>query len=143
MSSRAKELRDACHTLSGMPVRDKELATRLQYIASLLTDAGSLPAGPLLAWRDSDQCVRHVIIREHFIVGRGPEGPGLRLPEDKLLSRSHFSICMTEEGWLLRNLNSKNGTAVNEPGKTVHERLMRDGDLIVAGNHIFAFLNQT
>jgi pSer/pThr/pTyr-binding forkhead associated (FHA) protein len=76
-------------------------------------------------------------------VGRGPEPPGLAFPEDKLLSRNHFSICITDEGYLLRNLNSKNGTAVNCAGEMVPQRLLRDGDLILAGNHIFAFLEQT
>jgi hypothetical protein len=29
---------------------------------------------------------------------------------------------------------------VNRAGETVDDRLLRDGDLILAGNHIFAFL---
>ena len=138
----AIELRDACHTLSGMPARDPELGAKLQYVANILADAGPLPPAPLLAWRDSSQTVRHTLIQGSLVVGRMPEPPGLALPEDRLLSRSHFSISVTEEGCLLRNLNSKNGTAVNQPGQTVPERLLRDGDLIVAGSHIFAFLDQ-
>jgi pSer/pThr/pTyr-binding forkhead associated (FHA) protein len=125
-----------------MPASDSELAAKLQYVANLLADAGPLPASPVLVWRQSDQTVRHALIHDPFVVGRAPEPPGLAFPEDKLLSRNHFSICVTEEGCLLRNLNSKNGTAVNRAGELVPQRLLRDGDLILAGNHIFAFLDQ-
>ena len=135
-----KELRDACHTLGGMPAPNPELATRLQYVANLLADAGPLPCSPVLVWRENDQKVRHAIIQGSFVVGRMPEPSSLAFPEDKLLSRAHFSLSLTREGCLLRNLNSKNGTAVNHVGKTVDDRLLRDGDLILAGNHIFAFL---
>lgn len=139
----AEELRDACQTLSGMPASNTELATKLQYVANLLADAGSLPSAPVLLWRESNQCVRHAHIENPMVVGRAPEPAGLGFPEDKLLSRNHFSISITDEGCLLRNLNSKNGTAVNCPGETVRQRLLRDGDLILAGNHIFAFLGQS
>jgi hypothetical protein len=138
-----EELREACHTLCGMPGPNPELATRLQYVANLLADAGSLPCSPLLVWRESDQKVHHAVIQDPFVVGRVSGSCTLAFPEDRLLSRSHFSICLTEEGCLLRNLNAKNGTAVNGAGETVGEHLLRDGDLILAGNHIFAFLQQT
>ena len=138
-----EELREACHTLSGMPAPNPELATRLQYIANLLADAGPLPCSPVLVWRESDQRVHHAVIRDPFVVGRVAGPSSLAFPEDRLLSRSHFSICHTDEGCLLRNLNSKNGTAVNRAGERVEDRLLRDGDLILAGNHIFAFLQQT
>jgi hypothetical protein len=135
-----EELRAACLTVSGMPAPNPDLAAKLRYIANLLAEAGSLPSSPILVWREKDQTVRHAVIQDPFVVGRAPGHSGLAIPEDKLLSRKHFSICVTEEGWLLRNLNSKNGTAVNGAEETVREQLLRDGDLILAGNHIFAFL---
>src|SRR5262249_48588969 len=139
----AEELRGACQTLSGMPASGTELAAKLEYVANLLAEAGPLPSAPVLLWRGSNQTGHHAVIHDPLVVGRAPDPPGLAFPEDKLLSRNHFSICVTEEGCLLRNLNSKNGTAVNGPGETVRQRLLRDGDLILAGNHIFAFLEQT
>src|SRR6266566_850357 len=136
-----EELRDACQTLSGMSASNSELASKLQYVANLLADAGLLPSSPVLVWRESDQTVRHAPIHDRLVVGRAPDPSGLAFPEDKLLSRHHFSIGITEEGCLLQNLNSKNGTAVNRAGETFPQRLLRDGDLILAGNHIFAFLD--
>lgn len=138
-----EELRAACHTLLGMPEPNPELATKLRYVADLLADAGPLPSLPLLAWREADQKVRHAVIQGVVVVGRAPGSAGLALPEDRLLSREHFSLSVMEDGCRLRNLKSKNGIAINTPGQTVGERLLRDGDLIIAGNHIFAFLDQT
>jgi hypothetical protein len=138
-----EELRTACHTLLGMPGPNPELAARLRYVAELLADAGPLPAFPLLVWREADQKVRHVVIQGPFIVGRTPESARLAFPDDRLLSREHFSLGITEDGCLLRNLKSKNGTAINNANQTVDEHLLRDGDLILAGDHIFAFLDQT
>ena len=138
-----RELREACQTLSGMPASNPDLAAKLQYVAGLLADAEPLPSAPVLLWRESNQTVRHAVIHGTFVVGRAPELPGLAFPEDKLLSRNHFSVCVTEEGCLLLNLNSKNGTAVNRAGETTSQCLLLDGDLIFAGNHIFAFLDQT
>ena len=135
-----EELRAACLTVSGMPAPNPDLAAKLWYIANLLAGAGPLPSCAILVWRENDQTVRHAVIQDPFVVGRAPGRSGLAIPEDKLLSRKHFSICVTEEGWLLRNLNSKNGTGVNGVEEKVRQRLLRDGDLILAGNHIFAFL---
>jgi Inner membrane component of T3SS, cytoplasmic domain len=137
-----RELRDACQTLSGMPASNPDLAAKLQYVASLFADAGPLPSSPALLWRESNQTVRHAVIHGTLLVGRAPEPAGLAFPDDQLLSRNHFSVCVTEEGCLLRNLNSKNGTAVNRAGETVSKRLLLDGDLIFAGNHILAFIGQ-
>jgi hypothetical protein len=137
-----EELRTACQTLLGMPGPNPELAAKLRYVAELLADAGPLPPLPLLVWREADQKVRHAVIQGPLVVGRASGPARLAFPEDRLLSREHFSLSLTEDGCLLRNLKSKNGTSINNTGQTVGERLLRDGDLILAGNHIFAFLDQ-
>ena len=140
---RPEDLRAACQTLLGMPGPNPELAAKLRFIADLLADAGPLPPSPLLVWREGNQAVRHSPIQGALVVGRAPGATGLAFPEDRLLSRDHFSINATDDGYLLRNHESKNGTAINTASQTVGERLLRDGDLILAGNHIFAFLDQT
>src|SRR5215472_15627896 len=123
-----EELRAACQTLLGMPGPNPELAAKLRYVAELLADAGSLPAVPLLVWRETNQKVRHAVIQGRLVVGRTPGSAGLAFPEDRLLSREHFLLGITEEGCLLRNLKSKNGTAINKADQTVGERILRDGD---------------
>jgi hypothetical protein len=138
-----EDLRTACQTLLGMPGPNPELATKLRYVADLLANAGALPSFPLLVWREASQEVRHSAIQGTLVVGRAPGPAGIAFPEDRLLSRHHFLVSVTEDGCLLRNLKSKNGTAINSPNQTVDEHLLRDGDLILAGHHLFAFLDQT
>src|SRR5215471_3146209 len=123
-----EELRTACQTLFGMPGPNPELAAKLRYIAELLADAAPLPPFPLLVWREADQKVRHAVIEGTLVVGRVPGSAGLGFPEDRLLSRRHFSLSITEDGCLLRNLKPKNGTAINAANQPAGERLLRDGD---------------
>jgi pSer/pThr/pTyr-binding forkhead associated (FHA) protein len=47
-----------------------------------------------------------------FIMGRS-EAVNLPLPGDTMLSRQHFSIEWSANGWVIRDLGSKNGTTVN------------------------------
>ncbi|MCS7057125.1 MAG: FHA domain-containing protein [Thermoflexales bacterium] len=71
---------------------------------------------------------RWLIDSDEVIIGREPGAADLILPE-RQVSRRHAKIERTPEGFLLSDLNSKNGTFVNgEPVKTA--RLLRDGDEI-------------
>jgi diguanylate cyclase (GGDEF)-like protein len=54
------------------------------------------------------------------------------------VSRNHASIVRSARGWILRDLDSTNGTFVNE--LPVRERLLRDGDQIRIGRSMIKFL---
>jgi two-component system, cell cycle response regulator len=54
------------------------------------------------------------------------------------VSRNHASIVRSARGWILRDLDSTNGTFVNE--LPVRERLLRDGDQIRIGRAMIKFL---
>src|SRR5439155_1826656 len=127
----AAELRDICQTMTGLPSPSDQLATRLQYLADLVTHAGRLADAPMLLWREGDRNVSHQAIGEELIVGRQIAGPGLALAEDKLLSRRHFVIRTGGESFTIEDLKSHNGTAINRPEDRVADpRALRDGDLI-------------
>jgi pSer/pThr/pTyr-binding forkhead associated (FHA) protein len=51
--------------------------------------------------------------------------------EDPLVSRNHFRVLLEDGAWMLYDLGSRNGTAVN--GARVTSRPLADGDRIVAG----------
>ena len=70
-----------------------------------------------------------------FLVGRSPDVP-FSLPEDPLLSRAHFRIDFHPPLCELLDLGSTNGTKVN--GMRVDRTRLRGGDLIAAGDSIFA-----
>ena len=54
------------------------------------------------------------------------------------VSRSHAAIERTKNGWVLKDLDSTNGTFVNE--LVVRERMLRDGDQIRIGRATLKFL---
>ena len=138
----SEKLQEICQTISGVPSPKDQIATRLGYVADLLANAGPLPNVPILVWREEDRSIHHVLIGECLIVGRQTGNPGLTLPDDNLLSRRHFAVRVTGAVCMLEDLQSRNGTAINRHEKLVQQRSLCDGDLILAGNHIFAYLNQ-
>jgi hypothetical protein len=136
------ELRDLARTVTARSDRNDELTSRLQYLADLLADSGILPMAPILAWRDNEGTVRHVAIGPGLVVGRQPGKGGLALSDDELLSRRHFVAKVSGEKCELRDLDSHNGIAVNQPDNRVRRRVLHNGDLIFAGAHVLVFLDQ-
>jgi predicted component of type VI protein secretion system len=56
---------------------------------------------------------------------------------DILLSRRHCRIQPTDDGWVVTDLNSKNGTHVGE--ERIERRLLKDGDVLMLGKTIVRF----
>jgi predicted component of type VI protein secretion system len=56
---------------------------------------------------------------------------------DILLSRRHCRIERTDKGWIVTDLNSKNGTRVG--GERIERRTLSDGDALTLGNTIVRF----
>jgi hypothetical protein len=138
----ASDLRDLARTLTAAPARNDDLTSRLQYVADLVADAGRLPTEPILAWRDEERTVKHAAIGSELVVGRHPGGRGLAFSGDRSLSRRHFAARVSGEFCELKDLDSHNGTAVNQPDNRVRSRILCNGDLIFAGAQVFAFLDQ-
>lgn len=70
-------------------------------------------------------------------LGRSPEND-LCFPDDSGLSRHHLVFEATPEGWVVRDLGSKNGTYVNGARISAAQALA-DGDQIAAGHLIIEF----
>ena len=58
---------------------------------------------------------------------------------DDFMSRTHALIELTDEGYRLTDCQSRNGAFVND--QQITSRLLRGGDQIRLGNHIFKFLS--
>jgi len=136
------EMREACETLSGFAVPADQFTARLQFVSDLLADAGPLPAAPILLWREPGHYARHVAVGSELVIGRDSGQSGLSYPEDKLLSRRHFLLRAEANGVVLTDLKSHNGTSINRPRNRIETRLLRDGDLVLAGEHVFVFMDQ-
>jgi hypothetical protein len=137
------ELRDASRTLIGLPVPNPQLTARLEFVAEMLAAAGRLPPLPLLLWREASGAVRHHAIGPVLTVGRQAGETGVSFEQDKLLSRSHFSIRPEPDGWWIEDLNSRNGTALNSVHHLIRFHILRDGDSIYSGDQVFVFLDQS
>lgn len=71
---------------------------------------------------------------ERVSVGRA-DAADLTFADDDFLSRIHCEIVATNDGGFVRDLDSKNGTALNGIRTTLSR--LRDGDQIVAGATVF------
>lgn len=113
------------------------LYRRLRYVAAIIADAGILPQEPSLLYRNLEHQVVLVKIGKRLVVGR--QKPALLMfSEDMQLSRQHFSIMKEALGSRLKDLSSSNGTFVNRARVTY--RILRDGDIVTAGDQLFVFL---
>lgn len=75
----------------------------------------------------------------HFNIGRAPEND-IRIV-DFAVSRFHSRITVSDAGYAIADLNSRNGTRVNGVSITVLPRELKDGDLISFGRYEFTFMN--
>jgi pSer/pThr/pTyr-binding forkhead associated (FHA) protein len=80
-------------------------------------------------------------LAENFTVGRLAEN-SLALPDDQLVSRRHASIERSGSGFVLRDLDSQNGTFVergNVKKRVEGQSDLRSGDIIHVGHMQLTF----
>ncbi len=98
----------------------------------MATAATKLTTGDLVIDSPGAATVRVHLEREQYRLGRASVNE-LAFPADHKLSREHLLFQRVAEGWILRDLNSRNGTFVNgirvaEPTRLAH------GDRVTAGH---------
>lgn len=91
--------------------------------------------GPRLAGKFADGKVGEFPLSEVTTLGRHPNNT-LRLV-DREVSKEHCVIERVDDAFVLRDLNSSNGTFVN--GRKVRELRLREGDEIALGNSRLVF----
>jgi pSer/pThr/pTyr-binding forkhead associated (FHA) protein len=72
---------------------------------------------------------------EPIVIGRG--GQAQVSVEDEGLSRRHFLIVPDGDGYIIKDLSSRNGTWLD--GRRVFAEKLRHNDRILAGNTLFLF----
>lgn len=86
-------------------------------------------------------------IGERLVVGRRTKRNGLEngcdlALHDEEISRRHFAIDSAHGFFILRDLQSSNGTYLNDNLARVAEAILKNGDLISAGNKLFVFIGE-
>jgi hypothetical protein len=75
----------------------------------------------------------------HFNIGRAAEND-IRIV-DFAVSRLHARITVSDAGYAISDMNSRNGTRVNGVSVTALPRDLKDGDLVSFGRYEFTFMN--
>lgn len=110
---------------------------RLQWVARTMQNAG--PArGPRLAWTAEDGATRQFFLPDNRPIVAGRDSTVDIRGDNARFSRRHFEVTPEADGFVLRDLESSNGTRVN--GRRTQQRQLRDGDVIEAGRQLFVFL---
>lgn len=119
---------------------------RVDLFGRMLDALPDEPIGPALIYQVQDQAdVKSVALGTELVVGRKPESGEaphadvLAFPESERMSRRHFRIRREQDFFMLTDLASANGTFVNTSAAPVQEHWLNAGDIILAGNVIFAF----
>jgi hypothetical protein len=118
------------------------LLNRLRYCNELLAALSGTAMDlreDCLVFRSREGAVQSITLRDGLLIGRQTDSP-IAIPGDPLLGRQHFRLRQVENGWVLEDLKTKNGTFVNDRPERVAEHTLCDGDFILAGNQIFVFL---
>lgn len=75
---------------------------------------------------------------DRLVIGRQPDADLCLI--DALVSRHHAEIVVDQDGFLLRDLSSRNGTFCNE--RQVTEKILEDGDLIRIGGSALKYVGR-
>lgn len=94
--------------------------------------------GPRLAWMTPRGSLHQHGLSAHAPVVAGRDATADIQIESDRASRRHFEVRPEADNFILRDLESSNGTRVNE--RRTQRRLLRDGDVIEAGRQLFVFL---
>lgn len=98
----------------------------------------SAPAPAEIQVRGQEGVTRVIrVVESPFMIGRS-DSAALSLPEDTMLSRLHFALEYQNDAWVVRDLGSKNGTALNGQVLT-QTQVLSAGDTITAGRLIITF----
>lgn len=120
---------------------------RVRQFMVLYHDLAAKPLGAgLLYQREKDKEGQFHPLEQKLVVGRlsksayQPTGADLAC-DDQRVSRRHFEIELTDGFCVLRDLQSRNGTYLNQQSERVTEAVLKEGDIISAGSRVFIFLS--
>nr|WP_306792780.1 FhaA domain-containing protein [Collinsella urealyticum] len=105
-------------------------------VASNMADARQAPAAPRALLKDVVTGEEHPISRARCIIGRERATADIAL-RDPNVSRCHAELAYTGTDWSIEDLNSTNGTMVNN--RRITRCPLRDGDLLTFGLSTFEF----
>lgn len=114
------------------------LLPRVDRITEEIPDSIHMRHDATWGWlipRNDTAKMRYPLTRDRTVIGRDIKNDILL--NDESVSRSHVEIVRTEEGYIMRDMNSKNGLFINN--QRVQEHVLCEGDAITIGDLDFLF----
>lgn len=132
-------------TVRRPPATTDHIFERVRQFVQLYDQLASKPSGVALLYpQPGGSSPKYRELDSLLTVGRlskserNPHGSDLAL-EDEQMSRRHFQIDFSDDFYILRDLQSRNGTYLNDDPVSIDERVLKAGDVIQAGASIFVF----
>lgn len=135
----AKIIPEAARNLNSTMACDKDLRAQLEIVADLIDRAPKPLPNPALVFAVHGDGVRAVAVNERLRIGRSDECE-LSFPGKREVSRLHCVIELGTHGYVIRDTDSSYGTQLRRLSSFIKEEELRDGDLVIVGGMVFAFL---
>jgi hypothetical protein len=132
---------EAPKTLARAPQPRDDLRLRLRYAVELVREAGPITDQAVLIMRQPGGKAAVTPLKDKLTFGRHA-GCDLNVGTDAELSRAHFQLVPGQENYFVEDLNSRNGTYINDYNARITRRELRNGDLILAGAQVLLFWRQ-
>lgn len=121
---------------------------RVRWFVEMYAQVATKPRGAALVYQAASSPATHCReLDRPLVVGRlqksdqHPDGADVAV-EDAQISRRHFCIDVTDGFHILRDLDSRNGSYLNNDPAPLAETILKAGDVIRAGNSVFVFTGQ-
>jgi hypothetical protein len=141
----AQLILESSATVGKLEPQTTDVFDRVRRFSQLYGSLSAKPEGAALLYHDAKTGEAGCrVVGEKLVVGRlpksehNPGGCDLALEDDQL-SRRHFEIVLSDGLYILRDLESRNGTHLNDGSERIDEALLKGGDIIIAGRGFFIF----
>lgn len=136
---------EAQTTIAKMPGATGDVFERVRRFIRLYSELRRKPVGAALLYEDgAPSAPSYHELTGKLVVGRlsksaaNPDASDLAAP-DAQMSRTHFQITLADGFYVLRDLDSRNGTYLNNIPTRIEETVLKAGDIILAGASLFIF----
>ncbi len=136
---------EAQTTLGKFPAGTANVFDRVRRFIRLYSQLNPKPGEAALLYQQfTPPTAQAREIGQRLIIGRlsksaqYPNGADLAI-EDSLMSRAHFAIHIADGFHILRDMQSRNGTYLNDDPARQEEAILKAGDVILAGASFFIF----
>lgn len=123
---------------SAIVTEEENEAARRTGTLIVQTSGGGQPK--LLVTAGAQEGIEFPLIQDVLTLGRATQDTAWDIAlQDRAVSRPHCRFSKKAEGWVIMDLGSANGTTLNGTPVTAEPCLLKDGDVVAAGETMLLF----